>query len=107
VRLVLVLIAGAAIGFAAWLVVGQPFANGPVTKAQIERAVVKRPRGHVASVFCNEEVLPSQKPPPKGAHTWTCDTYLGRSVADQQTGPSYQVIVNDDDIESIRRVPTH
>ena len=106
-RPLLVLIAGAAIGLASWLVVGTPFANAPVTKAQIEHTVAQRPRGHVASVFCNEEVLPSQKPPPKGTHTWTCDTYIGRSVADQQTGPSYQVIVNDDAIESIRRVPTH
>jgi hypothetical protein len=107
VRLVLVLIVGAAIGLATWLVVGTPFANGPVTKAQIEHTVAQRPRGHVASVFCNEEILPSKKPPPKGTHTWTCDTYLGRSVADQQTGPSYRVIVNNDSIESIRRVPTH
>ena len=107
VRLVLVLIVGAAIGFATWLVVGTPFANGPVTKAQIEHTVAQRPRGHVASVFCNEEVLPSQKPPPKGTHTWTCDTYLGPSRLDQQTGPSYRVIVDDGSIQSIRRVPTH
>ena len=40
-------------------------------------------------------------------HTWTCDTYLGRARFDQETGPSYLVIVNGDGIESIRRVPTH
>ena len=106
-RVVLVLIVGAAIAIALALVVGTPFANGPVTKAEIEHTVAQRPRGHVASVFCNEVILPAAKPPPKGTHTWTCDTYLGRSVADQQTGPSYRVIVNSDSIESIRRVPTH
>jgi hypothetical protein len=107
VRPLLLLIAGAAIGLVAWLIVDRPLSNGPVTKTEIEHTVAQRPRGHVASVFCNEEVLPSQKPPPKGTHTWTCDTYLGRSVADQQTGPSYRVIVSEDHIESIRRVPTH
>ena len=106
-RLLLVLIAGGLVGLIAWLVFGSAFGNGPVTEAQIEHTVAKRPRGHVASVFCNEEVLPSQKPPPKGTHTWTCDTYLGPSRLDQETGPSYRVIVNGDGIESIRRVPTH
>ena len=101
------LIVGAAIGLVAWLVLDSPFGNGPVTEAQIKRTVAKRPHGHVASVFCNEEILPSRKPPPKGTHTWTCDTYLGPSRLDQDTGPSYRVIVNGDSIESIRRVPTH
>jgi hypothetical protein len=105
VRLLLVLIVGAAFGLVAWLVVGKPLAKGPVTKAQIQHAVAQRPRGHVVSVFCNEEVLPGEKPPPKGTQTWTCDTYLGRSVADQQNGPSYRVTVSQDSIESIRRVP--
>ena len=105
--MVFVLIAGAAIGFVTWLVVGTPFARRPVTRAQIEHAVAERPRGHVQLVLCNEEVVPSQTPPPEGQHTWTCDTYLGPTAADAQNGPSYAVIVSDDRIRSIRRVPTH
>jgi hypothetical protein len=107
--MVLALIAGAAIGFVAWLVVGTPFANHAVTKAQIEHAVAQRPRGHVQLVLCNEEVVPSQTPRSDAPHTWTCDTYLGRSRAEAQNGPSYEVTVGEggDRIESIRRVPTH
>jgi hypothetical protein len=104
--MLLVLLAGAAIGFVTWLVIGTPFAKRPVTKAQIEHAVAQRPRGQVQQVFCNEEFVPQtsgRKPP----QTWTCDTYLGRSAAEAQNGPSYRVIVSDDRIESIRRVPTH
>jgi hypothetical protein len=107
VRVLLVLIAGAAIGFATWLAFGTPFAKGPVTKAQIEHAVARRPRGQVQVVLCNEEVVPSRTPRPNPPDTWTCDTYLGPSPADAQNGPSYQVIVSDDRIQSIRRVPTH
>jgi hypothetical protein len=102
-----VLIAGAAIGLAAWLVLGTPFARRPVTKARIERAVAQRPRGRVQLVLCNEEVVPARTPGPDARHTWTCDTYLGRSAADAQNGPSYRVTVSDDRIASIRQVPPH
>jgi hypothetical protein len=105
--MLLVLIAGAAIGVATWLVVGTPFAKDPVTKAQIEHTVAKRTRGHVQVVLCNEQFVPSQAPPPKNAHTWTCDTYVGPTAAGAQNGPSYQVISTRDEIKSIRRVPTH
>jgi Na+/glutamate symporter len=105
--MLLVLIAGAAIGFVTWLVLGTPFSKRPVTKAQIEHAVAQRPHGRVQLVLCNEEAVPSQTPRPDSAHTWTCDTYLGPSAADAQNGPSYKVIVNDDRIASIRHVPTH
>ena len=97
--MLLVLLAGAAIGFVSWLVIGTPFAKRPVTKAHIEHAVAQQ-------VFCNEEFVPQtsgRKPP----QTWTCDTYLGRSAAEAQNGPSYRVIVSDDRIESIRRAPPH
>ena len=105
--MLLVLIAGAVIVFVAWLVFGTPFAKGPVTKAQIEHAVAQRPRGHVQLVLCNEEFVPSQTPRRNPPHTWTCNTYLGRSTADAQNGPSYKVTVSDDRIQSIRRVRTH
>jgi hypothetical protein len=101
------LIAGAAIAFVAWLVLGTPFAKDPVTKTQIEHAVAQRPRGHVQLVLCNEEVVPTRTPSPNPPHTWTCDTYIGASAAAAQNGPSYKVSVRDDRIESIRRVPTH
>jgi Na+/glutamate symporter len=104
--MLLVLVAGAAIGLVTLLVVGSPFAKHPVTKVEIERAVARRPRGHVRLVLCNEEVVPSQRRQDSSARTWTCDTYIGRSIADQQNGPSYEVTVSDDRIESIRRVPT-
>ena len=58
-------------------------------------------------VLCNEVAIPERAHEADPAHTWTCDTYLGRSTADQQNGPSYQVSLSDDHIESIRRVPTH
>jgi hypothetical protein len=102
-----VLIAGAAIGFVTWLVIGTPFAKRPVTQAQIEHAVAQRPRGHVQLVLCNEEVIPSRTPRPNPPHTWTCDTYIGRSTSEAQNGPSYMVTVSDNRIESIRQVPTH
>ena len=105
--MLVVLLAGAAIGVVAVLVVGSPLARHPVTKAEIERTVAQRPRGKVQQVFCNEEIVQSETPRPKGDHTWTCDTYLGPSPADAQNGPSYQVIVSGDSIRSIRRVPTH
>jgi hypothetical protein len=107
--MLLVLIAGAAIGFVAWRAVGTPFARRPVTKAQIEHAVAQRPRGRVQLVLCNEEIVPSRTQRSDAPHTWTCDTYLGPSRAEAQNGPSYEVTVNEggDHIESIRRVPTH
>jgi len=105
--MLLVLIAGAAIGVVTWLVVGTPFAKSPVTKAQIEHAVAKRTRGNVQLTLCNQEVVPSQKPQPDAPDTWTCDTYIGPTAADAQNGPSYKVTVSDDRIRSIRRVPTH
>jgi hypothetical protein len=101
------LIAGAAIGIAAWLVVGTPSARGPVTKAQIEHAVAQKPRGQVQLVLCNEQFVPSSTPAGERPQTWTCDTYLGPSNTDAQNGPSYQVTVSDDRIASIRRVATH
>src|SRR3954447_16855783 len=105
--MLLLLIAGAALGFAVWAVVGRPFGRDPVTKAEIEREVAKRPRGHVESVFCNEQFVPSQTSSGKPRQTWTCDTYIGPTLAKAQGGPSYRVIVSDDRIRSIRRVPTH
>jgi len=105
--MVLVLLVGAAVGLATWLVVGSPFAKKPVSRADIEHTVAQRPRGHVQVVLCNEEVLPGQKVRPGGPQTWTCDTYIGPSKADAQNGPSYRVIVSGGQIESIRRVPTH
>jgi uncharacterized protein YgbK (DUF1537 family) len=105
--MLLVLIVAAALGFVTWLVLGGSFSKHPVTEAQIEHAVARRPHGHVQSVFCNEVFVPSQTPVRKAPHTWTCDTYLGRSAAEAQNGPSYKVTVSDDRIESIRRVPTH
>jgi Na+/glutamate symporter len=103
--MLVVLAAAAAIGVVTSLVVGSPFAKHSVSKADIERAVAKKPRGRVNLVLCNAEVLPAQKPQPKSRETWTCDTYLGRSLADQRNGPSYEVIVDRGSISSIRRVP--
>lgn len=105
--MLLVLIAGAAIGLVTWLVVGSPFARRPVTRAGIEHAVAQKPSGNVQLVLCNEQVVPSETPQRSGAHTWTCDTYVGPNKADAQNGPSYEVTVSDDRIRSIRRVPTH
>jgi hypothetical protein len=105
--MLVVLIAAAAIGVVASIVFGSPFSKGPVTKAQIERAVTKRTSGHVQQVFCNEQFVPSENPERKAPETWTCDTYVGPTVADAQNGPSYAVTVSDDRIRSIRRVPTH
>lgn len=103
--MVLVLIAAAAVGVGVALAFGGPFAKHAVTKTDIERAVAKKPRqGRVNLVLCNEEVLPSQTPQPKSRQTWTCDTYLGRSLADQRNGPSYEVVVDDGSIASIRQV---
>jgi hypothetical protein len=108
VRTLLVLVACAAIGLVAARVVGSPFAKDPITKAEIEHAVAERPRGHVQVVLCNEFfVATTQTSRTDRPHTWTCDTYVGPSRADAQNGPSYEVTVSDDRIESIRRVPTH
>jgi hypothetical protein len=106
--MLLVLIAGAAIGLATFLVFGRLFADDPVTKADIEHEVAQRPRGgKVQLVLCNEQFVPSQNASADPPQTWTCDTYLGPSKSDAQNGPSYQVIVSDDRIRSIRQVPTH
>src|SRR3954453_21161461 len=75
----LVLLAGFSLGLVAWLVTSSPFAERPVSKAQIEHAVAKRPRGHVQLVLCNEVSVPSQTPRRNPPQTWTCDTYIGRS----------------------------
>jgi hypothetical protein len=104
VRTFLVLAGAAALGVVSFLVFGSPFAGKPVTKEEIEHVVAERPRGHVAFTLCNEVFLPSQTPRPKSQHTWTCDTYLGRSRRHTQNGPSYAVIVDHGRIESIRRV---
>jgi Na+/glutamate symporter len=103
--MLVVLVAAAVLGVVTSLVVGSPFAKHAVTKTDIERAVAKKPRGRVNLVLCNAEVLPSQAPQPKSRETWTCDTYLGKSLADQRNGPSYEVIVDKGSISSIRRVP--
>jgi hypothetical protein len=103
--MLLVVIAGAAIGLGVWLVSAR--SKDPVTKAEIEHLVAQRPRGQVQFVLCNQEIVASRKPRPNPPQTWTCDTYLGRSKAHTQNGPSYQVIVSDERIKSIRRVPPH
>ena len=104
-RLVLVLVAAAVIGVVTSLAVGNPFAKHSVTKADIEHAVSKKVHGaRVNLTLCNQEVVPSQTPQPKSRQTWTCDTYLGQSLATQRNGPSYEVIVDDGDIKSIRQV---
>jgi hypothetical protein len=105
--MLIVLIAGAAIGAAAVLVFGNPFAEDPVTKAQIEHTVAKRTRGHVQVVLCNQVVVPTRTPQTNPPQTWTCDTYVGPTAAAAQNGPSYAVTVSDDRIRSIRRVATH
>ena len=47
------MLVGAALGLGTWLVVGSPFGREPVTKAEIERAVGRRPRyDPPASVAC-------------------------------------------------------
>jgi hypothetical protein len=107
VRVLLFLVAVAAVGIIAALALGSVFADKPVTKKQIEARVTKRTRGNVQLTLCNEEVLPSQTPQPKNVETWTCDTYIGPNKAEAQNGPSYQVTVKDGDIESIKRVPVH
>jgi Na+/glutamate symporter len=105
--MLLVLAVAAAIGIAASLLIGSPFAKQPVTKKEIERAVAKRTPGKVQVSLCNEQFVPSQAPQPKSVKTWTCDTYVGPTAAEAQNGPSYAVVVKDGDIQSIRRVPTH
>jgi hypothetical protein len=105
--MLIVLIAGAAIGAGVFLVVGKPFAKGPVTEAQIEHTVAQRTRGKVQVVLCNQVVVPSRTPQVNPPQTWTCDTYVGPTAAAAQNGPSYAVAVSDGRIRSIRRVPTH
>ena len=106
--MLLVLIAGAAIGAVALLLVGSPFAKHSVTRADIEREVAKRPRGGKVQVtLCNQIVVPTESGKPAPGQTWTCDTYLGPTKADAQNGPSYEVKVAGGEIMSIRQVPTH
>lgn len=99
------LLAGGAIGLVvAWVVLGSPLGGRePVTKAQIERVVAKRPRGHVRLVLCNQVAPPQAGASSHPPQTWTCDTYLGRTIADQTNGPSYLVTVEDGRIASIHR----
>jgi hypothetical protein len=104
--MLIVLVAAVVIGVGASLALGNPFAKDSVTKTDIEHAVSKKVHGaRVNLTLCNEEIVPSQTPQPKGRHTWTCDTYLGQSLATQRNGPSYEVIVDDGAIKSIRRTP--
>jgi Na+/glutamate symporter len=104
--MVLVLVAAAVIGVVASLVIGDPFAKRSITKADIEHAVAKKVHGaRVNLTLCNQVVVPSQTPQPKSQETWTCDTYLGKNLATQRNGPSYAVIVDGNDIKSIRQVP--
>jgi len=107
VRTLVLLLAGAAIAFGAWLLAGSPFSGPPVTKAEIEHEVRMLPRGRVQTVFCNQVAVPTRDPQPDAPDTWTCDTYVGATRADAQNGPSYRVLVSGDRIASIRRVPTH
>jgi hypothetical protein len=107
-RLTLVVIVVAAVlGVTTALVLGSVVSDDPVTKKQIESEVAKRPKGNVQVTLCNEEVIPSESPQPKSRQTWTCDTYIGPSKLHTDNGPSYQVIVDDGDITSIRRVAPH
>src|SRR5215212_9818415 len=78
VRILLVVVTGTAIVLVGWLVAGALFGGGAVTEDEIERAVAQRPRGRVQFVLCNEIFVPSQTPRRSSAHTWTCDTYIGR-----------------------------
>jgi len=101
-------VAAVAIIVVAWIVVGKPFAKGPVTKAEIEREVAKKPHsGKVQVVLCNEVFVPSQQAESDPPDTWTCDTYLGPTPREANNGPSYQVIVDKGRIKSIRHVATH
>jgi hypothetical protein len=103
--MLLVLAVAAVIGIVTSLAVGNPFAKDPVTKTDIEHAVAKKVHGaRVNLTLCNVEVVPSQSPQPKSRDTWTCDTYLGQSLATQRNGPSYEVVVDHGSITSIRRV---
>jgi hypothetical protein len=105
--MLVVVVVAAALGILTALVFGSPFGSDPVTKKQIEAEVAKRPKGNVQVVLCNEEVVPSEAPQPKSRQTWTCDTYIGPTKLHTDNGPSYQVIVDDGDITSIRRVAPH
>ena len=103
--MLLVLVVAAVIAAVTSIAVGNPFAKDSVTKADIEHAVAKKVHGaRVNLTLCNQIAVPSQTPQPKSRQTWTCDTYLGQSLATQRNGPSYEVVVDDGDITSIRRV---
>jgi hypothetical protein len=105
VRMLLVLLCAAVLGAIVWFALGGRLTEEPVTKADIERAVGRRPRGNVQLVLCNEIFVPDSTPGSDPPQTWTCDTYLGPSAAQAQNGPSYLVTVRDDRIESIRPAP--
>jgi hypothetical protein len=107
VRMLLALAAGAVLGVGAWLLIDSPFGNDPVTRADIERVVAKRPAGKVQVTLCNEEFVAGQATGKDAPHRWTCDTYIGPTKADTQNGPSYRVLVRDGEITSVERVPTH
>jgi hypothetical protein len=107
VRMLLALAAGAVLGVGAWLLIDSPFGNDPVTRADIERVVAKRPAGKVQVTLCNEEFVAGQATGKDAPHRWTCDTYIGPTKADAQNGPSYRVLVRDGEIASVERVPTH
>jgi hypothetical protein len=104
--MLLAMLAGATLGLGTWLLVGSPFGSRPVTKVEVERAVARRPRGQVQVVLCNEQFVPSRAAEADPPQTWTCDAYLGPTRADAQNGPSYEVVVRDDRVASIRRVST-
>ncbi len=105
--MLLALAAGAVLGVGAWFLIDSPFGRDPLTREDIERAVAKRPAGKVQVTLCNEEFVAGQATGKDAPHRWTCDTYIGPNKADAQNGPSYRVLVRDDEITSVRRVPTH
>jgi hypothetical protein len=107
VRTLLALAAGAVLGVGAWLLIASPFGRDPLTREDIERVVAEKPAGKVQVTLCNEEFVAGQATGKDAPHRWTCDTYIGPTKANAQNGPSYRVLVRDDEITSVRRVPTH
>ena len=97
---------GLVLGVGAWLLLGNR--RDPVTRADIERVVAKRPKtGKVQVTLCNEEFVAGQATGEDAPHRWTCDTYIGPTKASAQNGPSYRVFTRDGKITSVRQVPTH
>jgi len=105
--MLIALAAGLVLGVGAWLLVASPFGHDPLTREDIERVVAKRPAGKVQAALCNEEFVAGQATGKDAPHRWTCDTYIGATKAHTQNGPSYRVLVRDDEITSVKRVPTH